>query len=223
MYVKFKVLDAKTNNVVRNFDFYHESYMCFAPVRSLPVNSDGYIIKYKLTNINFTAEQTKQYNDFWNENGLVAEVTIDEKGIEFTVNYNKTTDNYFHILSTLCARRYMEEEPLDIIIKDWFMLINKFPSIDKFYLFQLAHYYRDNYTGYNSNHAFIGVRSDFYTGPYIRFLCNKEQFKDRLKSHATLNGMFGEFKSPITKKDFVTATHFANEESVNNLIKSLSK
>lgn len=78
----------------------------------------------------------------------------------FKVDYKKL-GGYRKSLATLTALRYLDKsENLYRIINDTYEWSIKFPNIDTFLLFQLAHFiYEDKYKyGFNYNHTFLGTK-----------------------------------------------------------------
>jgi hypothetical protein len=139
----------------------------------------------------------------------------------------------------LAARRYLEERPFPAVIELFFELCEKYPEVDNFYLFQLAHYYdsnkNDKYNdeSFNSNHAFLSNYSNIYSGGILRNLCTVENFQKNIKAHKEfypigLDLMIKNSQresSNFVKKDCSISDfqkYFESEEKLQELISKLT-
>jgi len=198
-------------------------YMCFSSLRDLfrDGNPEPITAEYSYTTDFFSPEQMTIFNDEANRWGCLADYAFDGKIHKFVVAQGKT---YLSLLSPLVIRRYMEEQP--DLIKIWFSLKEAYPDIESFYLFQLCHYFAEDYY-YNANHTFLS--GDIYNGynGKTKNLVDVAMFARRVAEYVLplyvgLNKLITHEVKPASDIDIKDLLPFYTNKKVDKLVKLLT-
>lgn len=149
---------------------------CFSDLLYLPLNNLNSVVFKVRYNVNLNIEAAQWYLDQLKEWGFKFELlTQNKKGFEARVTVQSRRES----LVTLMVLRYLDHgEGIHFIVNKSYEWSKKYPDIDAFYLFQLAHFTVSKYNdyGFNSNHTLLDEN------PTSK-LCDIRTFWSRLKAY----------------------------------------
>ncbi len=201
-----------------------DNYACFAPLNGVSQRTPStskLSVEYEMIRCHMKPDRILDWHNRCNSWNFAAEYRIKDNTFYFKV-VRKTS--YISLLAPLVIRRYMVEFPS--VVNKTYEFIEKYPNLNDFTLFQLAHY---SCAINNTNHAFLGT-SPYMDAGAIRKLVDAETIKDRLENFKPSNGIgLNDFikrdKDPMTSMNSSStkfAQYFFSEETVGDLIQTLS-